>query len=50
MIVAIYSEISFTKSVWKKLPDTPTYEPAAAVLGGKLLAVGGTDKDKKGEN
>jgi hypothetical protein len=47
---SVQSDISFTKSVWKKLPDTPTYEPAAAVLGGKLLAVGGTDKAKKGEN
>ena len=45
---SVESEISFTKSVWKKLPNTPTYEPAAAVLGGKLLAIGGTDKATKG--
>ena len=44
------SEISFTKSVWKKLPNTPAYEPAAAVLDGKLLAIGGTDTAKKGAN
>ena len=47
---SVESEISFTKSVWKKLHNTPTYEPAAAVLGGKLLAIGGTDKATKGEN
>jgi hypothetical protein len=33
---SVQSEISFTESVWKKLPNTPMYEPAAAVLGGKL--------------
>ena len=47
---SLQSEISFTKSVWKKLPDTPTYEPAAAVLAGKFLAIGGTDTAKKGAN
>lgn len=46
---SVQSEISFTKSIWKKLHDTPTYEPAAAMLGGKLLAIGGTDKAKREE-
>ena len=32
-----------TQSAWKTLPDTPTYRPAAAVLAGHLLAVGGMD-------
>ena len=43
-------DISFAKSVWKTLPNTPTYEPAAAVLAGKLLAIGGTKTAKKGAN
>lgn len=30
-----------TQSTWKTLPDTPTYRPAAAMLSGDLLAVGG---------
>ena len=47
---SVQSEICFTKSVWKKLPNTPTYEPAAAILTGKLLAIGGTDTAKKGAN
>ena len=32
---------SDTQSAWKTLPNTPTYRPAAAVLGGNLLAIGG---------
>ena len=47
---SVESEINFTGLVWKKLPNTPAYEPAAAVLGGKLLAIGGTDTAKKGGN
>ena len=31
-----------TQSAWKTLPNTPTYGPAAAVLAGNLLAIGGT--------
>ena len=34
---------SDTQSAWKTLPDTPTYEPAAAVLAGHLLAAGGKE-------
>ena len=30
-----------TSSLWKLLPNTPTYRPAAAVLAGSLLAIGG---------
>ena len=33
---------SDTQSAWRMLPNTPTYQPAAAVLGGKLLGIGGT--------
>ena len=29
------------QSAWKTLPKTPAYRPAAAVLGGSLIAVGG---------
>ena len=29
------------KSAWKVLPNTPSYQPAAAVLEGHLLAIGG---------
>ena len=47
---SVESGINFTGSVWKKLPNTLAYEPAAAVLGGKLLAIGGTDTAKKGGN
>ena len=32
---------SDTQSVWKTLPNTPTYRPTAAVLAGNLLAIGG---------
>ena len=39
---------SDTQSAWKTLPDTPTYQPAAAVLAGNLLAIGGKENSKKG--
>ena len=32
-----------TQSVWKTLANTPTYQPAAAVLAGNLLAIGGKE-------
>ena len=32
-----------TQSAWKTLPNTPTYDPAAAVLAGNLLAIGGQE-------
>ena len=38
-----HSGSSDTQSAWKTLPDTPTYGPAAAVLAGHLLAVGGRE-------
>ena len=34
---------SDTQSVWKTLPNTPTYQPSAAVLADKLLAIGGKE-------
>ena len=37
----IDSGSSDTQSAWKTLPNTPTYQPAAAVLAGNLLAIGG---------
>jgi N-acetylneuraminic acid mutarotase len=36
-----HSGSSDTQSAWKTLPNTPTYRPAAAVLAGNLLAIGG---------
>ena len=36
-----HSGSSDTQSAWKTLPNTPTYRPAAAVLAGNLLALGG---------
>ena len=37
-----------TQSAWKILPNTPTYRPAAAVLAGNLLAIGGQERSKGG--
>jgi hypothetical protein len=39
---------SDTQSAWNTLPNTPTYAPSAAVLAGKLLAVGGKDTAEGG--
>ena len=35
-----------TQSVWKTLANTPTYGPAAAVLAGNLLAIGGKESSE----
>ena len=43
-----HSGSSDTQSAWKTLPNTPTYGPAAAMLAGKLLAIGGLDKSTGG--
>ena len=43
-----HSGSSDTQSVWKMLPNTPTYQPAAAVLAGNLLAVGGYETSEGG--
>ena len=43
-----HSGSSDTQSAWKTLPNTPTYQPAAAVLAGKLLAIGGKEKSEGG--
>ena len=37
-------------SAWKKLPDTPTYAPAAAILASNLLAIGGCSASDGGAN
>ena len=39
-----HSGSSDTQSAWKILPNTPTYTPAAAILVGNLLTIGGGDK------
>ena len=41
-----HSGSSDTQSAWKTLPNTPTYIPAAAVLAGNLLAIGGAHHDQ----
>ena len=38
-----HSGSSDTQSAWKTLPNTPTYDPAAAVLAGNILAIGGDE-------
>ena len=43
-----HSGSSHTQSAWKTLPNTPTYGPAAAVLAGSLLAIGGNETSKGG--
>ena len=40
-----HSGSSDTQSAWKSLPNTPTYQPATAVLAGNLLAIGGLGKE-----
>ena len=37
------SDDAQAQSTWKALPNTPTYRPAAAVLAGNLLAIGGKE-------
>ena len=37
------SGISDTQLIWKSLPNTPTYGPAAAMLTGNILAMGGKE-------
>ena len=39
---------SDTQSAWKTLPNTPVYGPAAAVLAGNLLAIGGHETSEGG--
>ena len=39
---------SDTQSAWRRLPNTPTYRPAAAVLAGNLLAIGGNETSEGG--
>ena len=43
-----HSGSSDTQSAWKILPNTPTYRPAAAVLAGNLLAIGGCQTSEGG--
>ena len=43
-----HSGSSDTQSTWKTRPDTPTYQPAAAVLAGNLLAMGGKKTSEGG--
>ena len=43
-----HSGSSDTQSAWKTLPNTPTYRPAAAMLAGNLLAIGGRETSKGG--
>ena len=43
-----HSGSSDTQSAWKTLPNTPTYQPAVAVLAGNLLAIGGKETSEGG--
>ena len=43
-----HSGSSDTQSAWKTLLNTPTYKPAAAVLAGNLLAIGGDETSEGG--
>ena len=43
-----HSGSSDTLSAWKTLANTPTYAPAAAVLAGNLLAIGGKKTPLRG--
>ena len=43
-----HSGSSDTQSAWKTLLNTPTYKPAAAVLAGNLLAIGGRETSYRG--
>jgi N-acetylneuraminic acid mutarotase len=43
-----HSGSSDTQSAWKTLPNTPIYRPAAAMLAGSLLAIGGREKSTAG--
>ena len=45
-----HSGSSDTQSAWKTLPDTPTYRPAAAMLAGNLVAIGGKKRSEGGAN
>ena len=42
-----HSGSSDTQSAWKTLPNTPTCRPAAAVLAGNLLAIGGDETSER---
>ena len=44
----IHDGSSDTLLAWKTLPKTPTYAPAAAMLSGSLLAIGGFETPVKG--
>ena len=43
-----HSGSSDTQSAWKTLPNTPNYEPAAAMLAGRFLAIGGKETSEGG--
>ena len=37
-------------SAWKRIADTPTYDPTAAVLAGRILAMGGIERSEGGSD
>ena len=45
-----HRDCSDGQSAWKVLPNTPTYEPAAAILTGNLLAIGGKETSYGGDD
>jgi hypothetical protein len=46
--VAASESSSHSGTIWKSLPDTPRHVPTAAVLAGRLLAIGGGDQPRGG--
>lgn len=44
------TSVETRQSAWKKIANTPTYHPTAALLDGKLLAMGGREMSKGGEH
>lgn len=43
----LLSDVTPNNSIWKTLPHTPTYAPAAATLTGYLVAIGGDNEPSK---
>lgn len=39
----VTADAMIKNEIWKKLPDTPTYQPVAAILNNNLFTIGGLD-------
>ena len=47
-VPSTYRDSCDTRSAWKTLPNTSMHRPAAAVLAGNLLAIGGEESSRGG--